>query len=162
MPGTVDFTEINDHSFWARSSQKQNFNQRAANSSVYAFLNQFKASLQINEVAKEFSFVSKNTDDLGFQHIRVRQEYKGVPIYGGELIIHGKGNEMDRINGISFPTPKELNVNASIAEMNAETIVINDLKSKNKYKEISPELMKHTKGDRISFEKTKMCIRDSP
>ena len=38
--------------------------------------------------------------------------------------------------------------------MNAETIVINDLKSKNKYKEISPELMKHTKGDRISFEKT--------
>lgn len=152
-PSTVDFAEINDHSFWAQSSQKQNFNQRAANSSVYAFLNQFKATLQINEVPKEFSFVSKNTDDLGFQHIKVKQEYKGIPIYGGELIIHGKGDAMDRINGISFPTPKDLNVNATLTEINAETIVINDLKNKNKYREISPELIKHTKGNRISFEK---------
>lgn len=152
-PQTIDFAEINDHSFWGESSQKLNFNTRAANSSVLAFINQFKALLQIKEVSKEFTFLSKNIDDLGFQHIKVRQEYKGVPVYGGELIIHGKGDEMNRINGISFPTPNDLNTHASLPEIQAETLVINDLKSKNKYKEISPELLKLTKGDRIRIEK---------
>ncbi len=151
--GSVDFTDLNGHSFWAQSSSKLSFNQRAANSSVYAFLNQFKVQLKISDVTKEFAYVSKEVDDLGMQHIKVIQSYKGIPIYGGELIVHGKNDEMNHVNGIVFPSPLKLDLNASLSPEQARDIIIKDLQTQNKYVEvISASFLKLIHRDRVTSE----------
>lgn len=142
--------DINTHSFWAETSQTASFNLRSANSSVHSFINQFKSKLHIKNSEQEFKFISKETDDLGYQHIRVQQEYQGIPIYGGELIIHGKGDEMQSVNGYAFSTPTGLTGTPSKSNEELQSIIIQDLKSKNKFKEVSDELLKLTNARRIS------------
>ena len=41
----------------------------------------------------------ERNDDLGFTHINYQQLYKGIPVYGGELILHIKDGIVSYING---------------------------------------------------------------
>jgi Zn-dependent metalloprotease len=44
-------------------------------------------------------------DKLGFKHIRLAQEYKNIPVVGGELIVHiNKHNVIYQINGRYLPS----------------------------------------------------------
>lgn len=140
----VPLAEINpdEFSIWAQGNQIIRLNQRAANTSVYSFLNQFNSKLKIEQIEEEFIFQSSSADELGMQHIRVQQIFKGLSVYDGQLIIHGIGNLMTHVNGKIFPTPSAIDVKADLSELNAIAVLVNDLTKMNQYSPVSPRLLK--------------------
>lgn len=157
LPGTVSaqgLIEYNQdqNSFWAKSDKPIGFNLRAAQSSVYSFLDAFKTQMKITDVNKELEYVHSEMDELNMQHITVRQVYQGVPIYGGELIIHGKNGHMDHVNGRVYPTPFTLDIHPELSLRQIENIVVTDLASISKYQEVSPALLKIMHRDRLTHE----------
>ncbi|CAI8306142.1 MAG: Bacillolysin [Flavobacteriaceae bacterium] len=46
-----------------------------------------------------FQKIAEKNDDLGFIHINYQQLYKGVPVYGGILMVHIKDGIVSSING---------------------------------------------------------------
>jgi len=127
IPALSNMDYLDQSSFWAQSDQKVSFNLRAANSSVFAFLHQFKDKMKVQDVTREFEYQSTETDDLGMQHIKVRQVYKGIPVYGGDIIIHGKNNIMNQVNGTVYATPTDLDIHATLPIAQVETLIKADL-----------------------------------
>jgi Zn-dependent metalloprotease len=41
-----------------------------------------------NQSADDYKILSMNKDGLGFVHTKIQQIYKGVPVFGGEAIVH--------------------------------------------------------------------------
>ena len=55
----------------------------------------------------------QENDDLGFTHTRYQQQYKGIPVVGGEYIAHQRNGLLDCING-SFLSIPEMSVTPSL------------------------------------------------
>jgi bacillolysin len=92
------------------------------------FLEGIKADLKIAKPQDEFRLVAENTDADGITHIRINQAYKGLPIYGGEAILHtNKQGNLEILSGKIFKTPK-LNVEPMFSKNKAIVYAINDLK----------------------------------
>ncbi len=142
LPSQLNYTYSDEFYFWAENDNKTRLNLRAISSSIHSFLAQFKQDMKIRQVNQEFIFSSRETDELGIQHIRVQQVYKNLPVYGGELIIHGHHEDMTRVNGKVFPTPVELNTVPTISETRAITTVVNDLTTMGHYRAVSEALLK--------------------
>ncbi|CAZ98044.1 M4 family metallopeptidase [Zobellia galactanivorans] len=65
-----------------------------------------KHLIQVKDPDAEFVEISKHTDALGQKHIKMQQVFKGIKVYGGELILHlDQGNKVDAMNGRNKPTP---------------------------------------------------------
>lgn len=156
LPGngvrTVPNNLQDPNSFWDASTKSVSFNLRAANSSVYAFLNQFKSKMRVQDVTKEFEFVKSETDDINMQHVRVQQMYKGIPVYGGELILHGLNNTLDHVNGRVYATPTDLNTTPDLTADLVQSIVKGDLASLGLYHETSAALLKIKKKQPFQSE----------
>ncbi len=73
--------------------------------SIQTVLNQLNKKIIQENPDQEWSFRSMNTDANGEQHIRLSQVYNGVPVFGGEIILHSKNRLIDRATGRYFVTP---------------------------------------------------------
>lgn len=140
-PSPIDYVHKDQHSFWANSSKKTSFNQRTAQSSVSAFLEPLKEAMQIKTVDKEFQLVSRETDELNMQHIRVRQVYQNIPVYGGELIIHGMQDQLSQVNGIVYPTPLSVNTHPRLDGSAALDAVKKDLEREGRLRRVPVKLL---------------------
>ncbi|MFT6206086.1 MAG: Zn-dependent metalloprotease, partial [Spirosomataceae bacterium] len=69
------------------------------------FVEKNKSLLQLKSPAEELSLVSSETDESGTTHLRMEQNYRGVSVYGGELRVHIKDNQVTSLNGNTFKTP---------------------------------------------------------
>lgn len=138
----INYVQNDQFYFWAENDQKTRLNLRATNSSIHSFLDPFKGMMKIREVSREFRFQSRETDELGMQHIRVQQVFHDLPVYGGELIIHGKGEDMTLVNGKVYPTPSDLNTLPSLSEASAVSKVKEDLTAMKQYRSVSDGLLK--------------------
>jgi hypothetical protein len=56
----------------------------------YQYLENIKDYLQIKDVRSGFVIKDVNTDDLGIVHVRMQQYFRGIPFYGGEIMVHIK------------------------------------------------------------------------
>ncbi|HNT19215.1 MAG TPA: M4 family metallopeptidase [Saprospiraceae bacterium] len=140
-PTAIDYIHKDHHSFWANSSKKTGFNQRNAQSSVSAFLEPLKEAMKIKTVDQEFQIVSRETDEVNMQHIRVRQVYQNIPVYGGELVIHGFKDQLSQVNGTVYPTPLSLNTHPRIQAAAALDIVKKDLEAEGRLHAVSDQLL---------------------
>lgn len=69
---------------------------------------EYLSSLQlpaIKNTGDEFKSSRTQTDEQGNLHIRFNQQYKGVPVYGSEVIVHSRNDAFDLFNGRYYPTP---------------------------------------------------------
>jgi len=71
----------------------------------FAYLKELKSVLQIKEPEAEFSLRKKQMDQGGNHHLRMQQEYQGIPVFASEVIVHLKGGQVDFFNGRYFPSP---------------------------------------------------------
>jgi len=140
-PSTINYVQNDQFYFWAETTEKTRLNLRAANPSIHSFLSDFKSSMKIRQIDQEFAFVFRETDELGMQHIRVKQFYKNFPLYDGELIIHGFNEDMTLVNGKVYPTPVSIDLDPSINESQAIAIVVKDLTANNHYRPVSRGLL---------------------
>ncbi len=92
------------------------------------YLEDIKGILRVTNPSEEFQNISKKVDDLGQTHIKMQQVYKGVKVYGSEVVLHlDKKREVQAFNGRSKPTPKLESVTPKISFQKALSNIENDL-----------------------------------
>ncbi|MCC6459855.1 MAG: M4 family metallopeptidase, partial [Saprospiraceae bacterium] len=100
------------------SSDTQDMGERAQ---------QYLASLQpasISEPLAEFVVTKIKTDAQGNTHVRMNQVFRGVPVYGAEIITHAKNGVFEMLNGRYYPTP-EMSVVAPALDAARATELVN-------------------------------------
>lgn len=96
-------------------------------------LNEVAGTLKIENPADQFSLVESLTDDKDITHLKMRQQLHGIPVYGGELIVHLNRKENNIIiNGNYYDLKNE---NFSGVEMNQQQVISTvetDIRNNNK------------------------------
>jgi bacillolysin len=91
------------------------------------FLAEVKGQLKIQDPAQELEMTEMTTDELGMTHIRIQQKYNNIEVYGSEIMLHSKGEQIDLLNGRSYPSPQLKSLNPSISEDNAINLALKDV-----------------------------------
>jgi bacillolysin len=94
------------------------------------FLGEVKTALKIENTDQELEMINMETDEVGITHIKIQQKYKNLPVYGGEIWLHTKGDKIDVLNGRNFPTPQLNAINPSISEEKAIEFAMTDVAQK--------------------------------
>ncbi|HTY88874.1 MAG TPA: M4 family metallopeptidase [Candidatus Acidoferrum sp.] len=59
---------------------------------------------RLQDAAQEFAAAPPEADSLGDHHVRLAQRYRGLPVFGGDVIVHfGKDDEVYEVNGRYVP-----------------------------------------------------------
>jgi len=125
------------------------------------FLNQIKSATKISDPRNEFELKQQSTDNIGLTHLLFVQTYQGVPVFGSEVKLHFRDENLYGFNGRYFPTPEIEEINPNISPENARRIIEQDLSPNTKVKTLTqneqqllgypkelPELfIYHLKGD---------------
>lgn len=92
------------------------------------FLDENRALFKLTSTADNFQLLRVEADkQLGYAHVRMSQTYKGIPVWGKQLVVHiDKGDQIVAINGHYLP---DINVptKASISQADAERVALKDL-----------------------------------
>ncbi|MFZ1751312.1 MAG: M4 family metallopeptidase [Saprospiraceae bacterium] len=83
--------------------------------------------MQIKNPDSEFVIKSIDTDQLNMTHVKMNQLYKGVPLYGAEIIVHSDRQKVNFLNGRYYPTPELENVTPAIDQNKSVEYVKTDL-----------------------------------
>lgn len=94
------------------------------------FLGNVKAALKIEDPNQELEMVNMESDELGMTHIQLQQKFKNIPVYGGEIWLHTKGEKIDVLNGRNFPTPNLPSITPSLTEDKAIAFAMTDVAKK--------------------------------
>jgi Zn-dependent metalloprotease len=103
--------------------------------------------MKIKNPLQEFEIKGVETDELGITHVRAFQKVNGVPVYGTEILVHGKNNDFDFLNGSYYPTIENINTKPSIDLVQCEIIIDNNINTKPEYSENVKSLFKNLKED---------------
>ena len=104
---------------------------------LYQYLDEVKGDMQIVHPSEEFVIRNVQTDDLQSTHIKMQQKYKGLDVYGGEIILHATGNILDMMNGRYYPTPELSDITPAVPAATAITTALNDLRLHTHVSELS-------------------------
>jgi Zn-dependent metalloprotease len=110
------------------------------------FLADNRTLLKMEDPSAEVKLMRENTEANGHTHLRFQQTYKGVPLFGKELMVHmDSQREVTLLQGRHEPTPKSIEVNPAITPDAAHGAAIKDL-ALGPYKFPAPvsELVIHT------------------
>jgi Zn-dependent metalloprotease len=122
-----------------RADLKPEFSSRSLNEQSLMFLNGVKNHLRIKDALTEFKFQSIQEDAVGMTHIKVQQQFNGIPVYGSELILHARENRIQTLTGRSYPSPDAIDFEENISKTEAQRIVKAVFTKNNSYIELSPE-----------------------
>jgi len=92
-----------------------------------AYLDAASPLMKMKNVQESFKLISMVKDDLGLNHVKFKQMFKGVQVYGAEIIIHGDEAGFDFLNGVYFADVFLENVVPNITKDKADIIVQSDL-----------------------------------
>lgn len=74
-----------------------------------SFLAEHQKILGLKDSASELSATSTKTDELGMSHIAYDQFYRGVPVFGAQIVVHVRGDEVVFVSaGLADKLPAEL------------------------------------------------------
>ena len=94
---------------------------------VKQFLHNSKSMFRINETSDNFATKKVIKDELNITHVKLGQTYKGVPVFGSELIVHSNAsNTIIEVNG-RFTPDLNIDVTPGITSQNALNIGLADL-----------------------------------
>ncbi len=92
------------------------------------FLDENRALFKLRSVAEDLQFLRNETDkQLGWSHVRMSQVYRGLPVFGYQLIVHlDTQNQVVTVNG-HFHPGIELDTTPKVSQAEAEQIALDDL-----------------------------------
>jgi Zn-dependent metalloprotease len=94
-----------------------------------SFFQQNRGAFRIDNATDELSLIKSDSDDLGMQHLRFSQRYKGIRVVGGELIAHFTASGvLKTVNG-HFESSIDMDVTATVTATSATQIAGDDLLS---------------------------------
>lgn len=127
---------------------------RSVESAGFDMLNSVKDLMQVKEPSEEFLFLGKTLDENQNQHIRYQQIYRGLEVYGAEVILHENQNGFISLNGRYYPTPDQLSTTPETTIAIAQTEVISDLEQM----DISVLELQKIKGIELTQWENKLVI----
>ncbi len=81
------------------------------------YLKELQPLLKMDHPEENFIIQRLKTDDKNITHIRLKQYYKGVPIYGAEVAVHlNASGEGEAFNGKYLNVQNEMNITPSISD----------------------------------------------
>ena len=102
-----------------------------------SYLKELKPLLNLQNPEQEFEVLNIEQDELNQTHIKLQQTFKGINVYGGEIMLHGTDNEINTLNGRHFKTPTLKDVVPNINESQAAQVAQEDLKQRTKFRPLS-------------------------
>lgn len=90
-----------------------------AEARAYTYLEAVKALLHCEGPLTEYAVISISDDAKGNQHFRLQQQYQGIPVYGGEIMLHTSDGEINLLTGRSFPSPLSCDVSPTLSRQAA-------------------------------------------
>lgn len=109
----------------------------------FSYLKEISPITKMFDPINQFSISSIETDELGYSHIRMQEVFKGVKVYGGEVVIHlSKNGKGIGFNGSYDIIPANLNLIPKISVSNAIQNAIIDLSGKTPIQKFSAKQSK--------------------
>jgi bacillolysin len=100
--------------------------------------------LKVSDPFEEFDQKQEIPDSLGLKHIKLQQFYKGISVWGKEMIVHlDKEDTVYLIEGRITPTP-DTDISPRISKYEAMDVVIRDFEETPSFSD--PELVIHVDG----------------
>jgi bacillolysin len=93
------------------------------------YVEDLKPMFKLESPANELKVQTVEEDELKHTHVRLQQQFRGVDVYGGELIVHAQHNQFTSINGYHFKTPQLTDVTPQLDESQAAQLALNDLRT---------------------------------
>src|SRR5437660_7604661 len=90
-------------------------------------------SRELLDVESELEVQTAEEDDLGETRVRVGQIFNGVPVIGGQLIIHEDANGVREVDGRGFSAGRQVDTKATIKPKDADDVTQVTLGYKGKY-----------------------------
>lgn len=90
------------------------FETEINNISKVSGINYLKQRLQLDQ-NEDFIVIKTYNDDLGFEHIKLQQTYKNIPVVFGQYVMHAKNDQLKSFNGDYF-TVGNLNVQPTLSK----------------------------------------------
>jgi bacillolysin len=92
------------------------------------FLDENRDLFRLRSVAEELQFLRNETDkQLGWSHVRMSQVYKGLPVFGYQLVVHlDTQNLVVAVNG-HFRPDIDLDPTPRVTQADAEQLALDDL-----------------------------------
>ena len=84
-----------------------------------AFVSHYRGLFRLDDPAHELNVESARTDELGKTHVRLQQSFRGIPVHGGELLVHLEGGAVYLAQGRYVPTPSTLDVTPTLSRDDA-------------------------------------------
>ena len=122
---------------YRRSLKTSSRGRAALTTAALDYAEQLKPFLQMTQPSEELEVMTIEEDELKQTHIRLQQHFKGVPVYGGELILHLENNQFTTLNGRNFKTPALSNLSPTLSEAIAVQRALTDLKGQTVVRELS-------------------------
>lgn len=90
--------------------------------------------------------LNRSKDQIGMEHIRYRQTYKGVAIQGTMYIVHCRNGKVESVNGLLYNDLPNLNIQANLSVASSLQIALNKVNA-NLYKWQVPAEEKNIKAE---------------
>ncbi|WPP49962.1 hypothetical protein PZB72_25190 [Catalinimonas niigatensis] len=104
------------------------------------YLQEVSSLMQIQTPEEEFKLKEQFKDKSGVQHLRMQQQYKGVKVYGSEIIVHAdQSNVVQGLNGRYIGSPYALNTTPSIQKEAAIQTSLDFFRKSGSLHELKPE-----------------------
>ncbi|MDI9881311.1 M4 family metallopeptidase [Flectobacillus longus] len=106
-------------------------------SAAYSYLSAVQKYLHFKNVEEEFDVNQIENDNLNQTHIHVQQMYKGIPVYGAQIMLHTKDDAVEVMNGKLFPTPSLASTEPSMGTEQIASVAIQDVQQQTKFRTLS-------------------------
>ncbi|HET9435207.1 MAG TPA: hypothetical protein VFO37_15690, partial [Chitinophagaceae bacterium] len=108
------------------------------NQATSAYLDELKPLLQLEKIQSEFAVRNVRTDRFNKTHVRMNQVYKGVPVYGAEVVVHlNELNEGEAFNGNYIKVIEDINPRPQVSIQSAIERATSHLNNKGFHRELS-------------------------
>lgn len=93
-----------------------------------AFMASYGSLFAIRNVATQLQTTSVKTDDLGMTHVRFAQVQGGIPVLGGDLIVHlNADGSVATVNGVTVGGVDSLSTQVSLSAADADKAALSQL-----------------------------------
>lgn len=118
------------------SKRRSIINSKHANELAYVFLYQTRAQIDQDFNINDLVVKESVSDDLGYTHVRFQQQWKGVDVYGSEILVHFLGNET-YAHGSWAEIPESWNSNPALLSAEAQKTAVESIRPEFGFKALS-------------------------
>lgn len=103
------------------------------------YLKALESTLGLANIENAFSIKNSQTDTDNEKHVRMQQLLQGIPVYGAEVILHLKNEEVYLFNGRYYPSATLNATTPTLTENAALQVALDDVQQYHTIKTISSQ-----------------------